>query len=495
LPLPLRASLRRIIPAACLFVAIAALLAWLNVLWLIPLTVAALVLGVVTRRHRMEPWGKALFFVALIAIAVVLYFFGVLPTPLEPDTSTGVRLPWVGHVARAGEVEGAGSKRQADPVKATLDQFDNDVFNPDVDSIIFLRLAAASWFNNAERFARSMQEKRPDLTGLRDLEDALNQLRPLVQGLDERKLENFLQGLTSYRARLYKSGTVADANAVMREFDTWYLKNSLGDIQLMRGRLNNVLDKVVTDAARQTVKVSSGYVAALDEAGGRWLLHEQIRLRAPMGSLRAVDVEPLVKMVHPGAPEPEIRLSYLESCETDGDAIAARAFRVEPAAVVCLDLRTAMSAFTTTLNNPLRVASFKGTKLAWPPSSPGRMSVTVDLSTEGIPLQRPVTIDIARTEPLTSIRLPRHSFFSASLPVTLDEAATNVDVIRPTMPIGIQEFAGIGYHWIELLPDSRLVRREWVQSNRKYLFPENVVMLLVVAAIGAFFGVVFPDSK
>ena len=79
--------------------------------------------------------------------------------------------------------------------------------------------------------------------------------------------------------------------------------------------------------------------------------------------------------------------------------------------------------------------------------------------------------------------------------MTLDEASTDVDVIRPTMPIGIQEFAGVGYHWIELLPESRLVRREWVQSNRKYLFPENVVMLLLVAAAGALFGVVFPDPK
>jgi hypothetical protein len=481
--------------AIVLGILLAALLAWFNYLWLIPFGVTACAIVVFTKRNRLQRGAKILFLVLLAAAAVVLNRTGVLPVPLDERSSMdSSSFPLIGSRSSGNElVGGAGQKLSADRLTAKVARWDKDVFDPDISDALFLTQIDA-WYNRADRFTRALQAKRPDLDGIRDLESAVNELRPKVQSLNQGTVTEFITKLEQYRNRLYAATDLPQADAIDAEFEKWYTTASLNETEILAGRLREVLNKVMADAASKAVAVSTTYLATLNEHESTWALDEQIRLRLPRPIAHRIDVTPLVRVSRPGAPAPTVWLSYEDSCGNEKQ-VTVYDFEVADQTSICVTLRTALPAEMQELKAPFRIAPFKVAKFTWPHTSAGKILISLDLESEGIPVVHPFYRTITRTEKLTELRVPKYAYFRSSLPVVPSSALSRHDVLTPAPEVTLAGIGNVNYHLVELLPDTRLIRWRWLQEHKNYFFLSNLVMPLFMMALGAFLAVLFPDPK
>jgi hypothetical protein len=233
-----------------------------------------------------------------------------------------------------------------------------------------------------------------------------------------------------------------------------------------------------------TVKLESNQVS----------YRERVDLHLSRGSFVSLDLTALGLQLAPLRPRAQIIIG--------GDNMGAETFSPdELAAVIRLPMRPGSIWIESVMSVPpgavpacrgTTLAPFQRVRLEWPHrlGTPIRGLARLPSSDESVPFS--ATINKKETR-LSEVLLPSHSFFMQE-PRLLKPADIKREggiVFERFVPardgVNIAEFAMLA----ELLPDNRIVRRQWVYAKRDLLFPVNWSLALLYVAIASAVGEVF----
>ncbi len=425
---------------------------------------------------------------ALLVLGALYWAGGFLPDPTDLPTAAESRLPVLGPVA-SDVPAGIASANEVPKSTPLVDyRFDEDAARilsgarrvERTESLIFAATSVAS--------APAAKESSLDVSKLIGAIDALtDSVEEAELGSSEeirgrvKELKTFL--IEERRKLLGPDTTLFDREDFLRRAR----QLSMHPIPLHMTSVENELQEFGEQVVGSKLEVDQWLRAELKEKEGELWLERVVSIETGGLDLTSIDASDLVSTNIIREMRQEFLRDYdgLEQPQQLSDDEVAQIPVRKGVQSVQLVSRIVIPDSVQSMPRRLRAVAIPYFLLRWPNPLSKTLWMTVDLSSQELPELFPYGIKLDSTVPIREIRVPDHSFFSASYGFDVRTEA-DYDVLEPKNELAPSYFQTHKSLRVELLP--RFFRNALVQRFRYYLYTENLVTGLIILFAGAIYG-------
>lgn len=481
------------------------LLASVNVLWIVTFVVAIIIGVAIVFFLRKHKFAKPIALGVSVIILSMGWYSGLVDTPDQMSITKVVYVPLLKDTTQPEY----SLKPQVNPLEDDKRDFDDTRYYQYKPRIEAIRRASIFQSDALQILIRARNEGIGNSNLQSTLDRAIGELdKSITQHWDVSRLQKIEKLLEVTRKNIQIS---KDSNAIeemKNEFDKNYADITLDKIYENYTQVRVALNALMKDKLNGMLQFETHLVARVDEVKKQLILDEQLLFKAEKPIVKRVDLTDLVRLTNfrgfdEESVKKEILLSY-DGCTNP------TVFNSEPNKKVKVTIQRGQQEFCVInriivpinideVGKRWQLLRFPSFTLRWPQIYDAKVFLDLTFDDKNITERRvPHAIEIKRNRPIEQLTLPRNSFFHATTTAKHKVFPDRDDVVleKSDNTITPEFFRQYPYVWIELLPNSVFFRNTLVQKVKSYLFPENALMFLLVAIIGAILGIILgPETK